>query len=85
VVDTTITKCSSDTVSSTTVGEAGAPEDRIEITPEMIEAGAATLLDGSELTHEWNSGVAEYYAKRVLRAALRRVVASREWLELKVA
>ena len=41
----------------------------IEITPEMIEAGAEALLDGSGLI-DLGQTFAEIYAEAVLRAAL---------------
>lgn len=43
---------------------------RLEITPAMIEAGGLALLDGSELTGGFSAGDAEYFAKKVLEAAL---------------
>lgn len=51
----------------------GAPDtaDTIpEITPEMIEAGAEALLDGSEITQVMSLPTARYFAGRVLEAAL---------------
>jgi hypothetical protein len=48
-----------------------APTDKeIEITPEMIRAGASALLDGSELTRAFGTGDVEDYTLKVLRAAL---------------
>lgn len=41
----------------------------IEITPEMIEAGAKALMDGSGLI-DLGPTFAEIYAREVLRAAL---------------
>ena len=48
--------------------EAGAP-DELEITPEMIEAGASQFFDGSGLV-DLSESLALIYAERVLRAAL---------------
>jgi hypothetical protein len=48
--------------------EAGAP-DELEITPEMIEAGASQFFDGSGLV-DLSEPLASMYAERVLRAAL---------------
>jgi hypothetical protein len=43
---------------------------KIEITPEMIEAGASILLDGTEWTAHFSRGDAEDYAEMILKAAL---------------
>jgi hypothetical protein len=51
--------------------EAGAPETKIKITPEMIAAGARALLDGSGMI-DLGPTLSEIYAERVLRAALSR-------------
>jgi len=48
----------------------GAPDTEIEITPAMIRVGAAALMDSSELTRQFGPTDAEYYAERILRAAL---------------
>jgi hypothetical protein len=48
----------------------------MEITPEMIRAGASVLLDGSELTRAFGMGDAEDYTLKVLRAALASRIAS---------
>ncbi len=49
----------------------GAPATEIEITPEMVRAGAAVLLDGSDLMRAIDPVTAEIYAEGVLRAAFR--------------
>lgn len=51
----------------------GAPATEIEITPEMIEAGAEALRDGSNFGNELSPSVAAYFSKRVIRAALDQV------------
>ena len=48
-------------------GKAGAPEDEIEITPEMIEAGAAILYGYETLTRG-----EEWWAVEVYRSMWRR-------------
>lgn len=55
----------------------GAPDGKaernpscIEITPEMIRAGATAFFDGSEFADSLSEGFAEYYSERVLYAAL---------------
>jgi hypothetical protein len=47
-----------------------APASVTQIMPAMIEAGAAALMDGSELTRQFGPTDAEYYAERILHAAL---------------
>jgi hypothetical protein len=54
------------------LNEAGAPEQEIEVTPEMIEAGADMLCDGSELGDMFSPSTATYFAEKVIRAALKR-------------
>jgi hypothetical protein len=49
----------------------GAPEFKPEITPEMVRAGVAVLLDGSDLMRALDPTTAEIYVERVLRAAFR--------------
>jgi hypothetical protein len=49
----------------------GHAEQIPEITPEMIRAGAAMLLDTSDLMREMDRVTAEIYAEAVLRAAFR--------------
>jgi hypothetical protein len=46
-------------------GEAGAPETEIEITPEMIEAGAEVLLNDSFL--DLSPSIAGHLAEEVMR------------------
>jgi hypothetical protein len=49
----------------------GAPGNEIEITPEMVRAGAAALFDGTELESYLSPTTAELVAQNVLWAALR--------------
>ena len=49
---------------------AGAPADEIEITPDMIDAGAAELFDDSPTGIAMGPNGAEYYAEKVIKAAL---------------
>ncbi len=49
---------------------AGAPEQKIEVTPDMIEAGAAELFDDSPIGISLGPNGAEYYSEKVIRAAL---------------
>jgi hypothetical protein len=49
---------------------AGAPEQEIEITLDMIEAGAAELFDDSPTGIALGPNGAEYYAEKVIKAAL---------------
>lgn len=51
---------------------AGAPEQEIEVTPELIEAGADMLCDGSELGDMFSPSTAIYFAEKVIRATLMR-------------
>jgi hypothetical protein len=48
-----------------------ADEQTVKVTLEMIKAGAAALLDGSDLMREFSPSAAEYYAERVLNAGFR--------------
>lgn len=49
---------------------AGAPDDEIEITPAMIEAGAKLLIDRLGFLPEMSPGIAEDLALMVLEDAL---------------
>lgn len=49
---------------------AGAPDDEIEITPAMIEAGAKLLIDRLGFLPEMSPGIAEDLALMVLEGAL---------------
>jgi hypothetical protein len=44
--------------------------NEIEVTADMIRAGAEAMCDGSDLGNEFSPSVAEYFSECVIRAAL---------------
>jgi hypothetical protein len=57
-------------ISTAEAVNAGAPAKEIEITYEMIEAGASELFDDSPTGIMLGQYGAEYYAEKVIKAAL---------------